>query len=115
MPVRSTLAQLDAVIRLFEPVGNPELIPSVGPATRGPHQSQTEPRDVCRRFPAGNVGGAGDEQCANVGPLVPGEMRHTFLHFIFWRNFPRGCSKATNRGCQVLGTAYFGNCCGARS
>ena len=31
---RETLATLDAVIRLFEPAGNPELIPAIRPSSR---------------------------------------------------------------------------------
>jgi hypothetical protein len=34
VPLRATLAQLDAVIRLFEPAGNPEMIPSIRPSRR---------------------------------------------------------------------------------
>jgi hypothetical protein len=32
---RETLAMLDATIRLFEPTGNPELIPAIRPTRRG--------------------------------------------------------------------------------
>jgi hypothetical protein len=34
MRQRDTLATLDAVIRLFEPAGNPELIPAIRPVSR---------------------------------------------------------------------------------
>jgi hypothetical protein len=34
-PLRATLAQLDAVIRLFDATGNPELIPAIRPVRRG--------------------------------------------------------------------------------
>jgi hypothetical protein len=34
-PLRATLVQLDAVIRLFDATSNPELIPAIRPARRG--------------------------------------------------------------------------------
>ena len=33
-PLREALAQVDAVLRLFEPAGNPELIPAIRPTPR---------------------------------------------------------------------------------
>jgi hypothetical protein len=35
VPLREALAQVDAVIRLFQPQSNPELIPAIRPAPRG--------------------------------------------------------------------------------
>jgi hypothetical protein len=34
VPLRATLAQLDAMTRLFDPTANPELIPAIRPTRR---------------------------------------------------------------------------------
>jgi hypothetical protein len=46
-PLRVALAQLDAVLRLFDATSNPELIPAIRPTTRGAFFRRGEQMRLC--------------------------------------------------------------------
>jgi hypothetical protein len=99
VPLRATLAQLDAVIRLFEPNGNPELIPSIRPSQRNLFFRHGEQMRLCLDALRDKGGPMQARSVAEYAMLMKGlpvddkEVRTTITEQVRW-----GLSRLERRG-----------------
>jgi hypothetical protein len=99
VPLRATLAQLDAVIRLFEPTSNPELIPSIRPSRRNLFFRHGEQMRLCLDALREKRGPMQARSVAEYAMLMKGlpvddkELRTTIIEQVRW-----GLSRLERRG-----------------